>query len=374
MVNKTPYRFAPFKIRTLRDQRFLITWVLISFVVTAILTVGLAAREYMNYLGQFIPPGTSQHSQNHAEQYVPEPAEIPPWEVFGNDKLAFILLGYDEVDEFAHRSDTLMVGAVDFYARKVRILSIPRDTLVYIPRHGFQKVNAAYSHGGADLARRTIEGFTGVPVDYIVAVNYRGFVEVVDSLGGVDMTVERAMHYDDRRGNVHIHIDEGEHHFDGEQALDYARFRHDASGDFGRIHRQQRLMSALFDQAVKPRNWVRLESAARTFIDNIESTVNENSPRNPPDVGLEHVLSLLGFLTQLGQDDIEFYEVPTTDIMWEELSCLRPVYSRTGEILAEVFKDDDPVGWRTEQSGFIVGESFRVPGANEGGSVEQADE
>jgi len=377
VVEKTPYRFAPFKIRTLRDQRFLITWVLVSFVVSTILTIGFAARTYM---GRLIPqPGPGGYVAGAEEPYIPEPAEIPPWEVFGTDKLTFILLGYDEVDEFAHRSDTLMVGAVDFYARKVRIIAIPRDTLVYIPRYSFQKINAAYSFGGSDLVKRTIEGFTGVPVDYTVAVNYRGFVEMVDALGGVDITVERAMNYDDRRGNVHIHIDAGDHHMDGEMALNYARFRHDASGDLGRIQRQQGLMSALFDQAVRPRNWIRLEGAARTFLDNIDIAVSGDSPRNPPEVGIEHILSLLGFLTQLGNEDIEFYEVPTTDLMWEGLSCLRPIYSRTGEILQLVFEDDDPVGWRTEHVDFIIApdlpeEELNEEELNEGDSLEHIDD
>jgi LCP family protein required for cell wall assembly len=372
VIEKTPYRFAPFKIRTLRDQRFLITWVLVGFVVSAVLTVLIAVRTYVSPLMPHPNPGG--YVAGTEEPYIPQPAEIPPWEVFGADKLTFILLGYDEVDEFAHRSDTLMVGAVDFYARKVRILSIPRDTLVYIPRYSFQKVNAAYSFGGADLVRRTVEGFTGVPVDYTVAVNYRGFVEMVDALGGVDITVEHAMNYDDRRGNVHIHIDPGEHHMDGEMALNYARFRHDATGDLGRIQRQQGLMSALFDQAIRPRNWIRLESAARTFLDNIEISVNDESPRNPPEVSIEHVLSLLGFLTQLRSEDIEFYEVPTTDLMYEGLSSLRPIYSRTGEILDQVFRDDDPIGWRTDYIDFIVPPGVHEDENIEGDTVEQVDE
>jgi anionic cell wall polymer biosynthesis LytR-Cps2A-Psr (LCP) family protein len=211
-------------------------------------------------------------------------------------------------------------------------------------------------------------------VDYTVAVNYRGFVEMVDALGGVDITVERAMHYDDRRGNVHIHIDSGDHHMDGEMALNYARFRHDASGDLGRIQRQQGLLSALFDQAIRPRNWIRLESAARTFLENIDITLSEDSPRNPPEVSIEHVLSLLGFLTQLRNEDIEFYEVPTTDLMWEGLSCLRPIYTRTREILQQVFRDDDPIGWRTEHVDFIINPDWPDEEPNEGESIEQLDD
>ncbi len=365
VVEKTPYHHHPFKIRTIGDQRFLVAWTTAGFLITLLLTLAMAAYVYVDYLGNFLPPPPTAQDAN--DNYIPQPAAIPPWQVFGTDKLTFILLGYDEVDEFAHRSDTLMVGAVDFYARKVRILSIPRDTLVYIPRYSFMKVNSAYSLGGEGLVRRTVEGFTGVDIDYVITLNYRGFVEIVDALGGVDMTVERAMHYDDRRGDTHIHIEAGDHHFDGEQALDYARFRHDASGDFGRIERQQGLMRALFEQAVKPANWTRLKSVADTMIANVGLAVNEESPREPPKIAIEHVLSLIGFLTQLDGEDISFYQVPTIDIMWNELACLRPIYSRTGRILEEVFRDDDPIAWRTADA--LVSSETNARLTEDGGAV-----
>jgi len=342
------YQYFPLKIRTIRDQRFLIAWAVASFIITVILTGAVAAFEYQriafeNYILPDENAGGAAGNDN-----APAPARFPPWVVFGTDKLTFILLGYDEVDEFAHRSDTLMVGAVDFYARKIRVVSIPRDTLIHIPRYSFMKVNSAYALGGDDLVRRTMESFTGVDIDYVISVNYRGFVEVVDALGGVDMTVERAMNYDDRRGDTHIHIDAGDNYFDGETALDFARFRHDASGDFGRIERQQALMKALFDQAIKPANWLKLSNVANVIASNIGVSVNEDSPRNPPEVEISHILSLIGFLRQVRDDDISFYLIPTEDIMYDNLACLRPIYSRTRQVLEEVFNDEDPIAWRIE--------------------------
>jgi len=321
-------------------------WTIASFIISVFLTIGIG---YWIYYSGFLPPPDSGSTGNNGTVN-PRPAEIPPWELFGTDKLTFILLGYDEVDEFAHRSDTLMIGAVDFIARKVRIVSLPRDTLVYIPRYSFMKVNSAYALGGDDLVRRTVENFTGVQIDYVVSVNYRGFVEVVDALGGVDIEVERAMHYDDNRGFTHIHIDEGFHHMDGETALGYARFRQFEDGDFGRIRRQQELMRALFDQAIKPSNWTRLDNAADAFINRVGVTANPESPRNPPEIELEHVISIIGFLTNLNDDeDLKFYEIPVIDIKWQGLDCLRPIYSQTGLMLAEVFRDDAESGWEPVQ-------------------------
>ncbi len=375
MNGKSSYRFSPFKIRNISDQRFLVTWTLVIFLASVLLTIYFTAGEIHWIIKQnyFSPSGFTPAPGD--ENRVPEPAKIPPWMVFGSDKVTFILLGYDSVDEFAHRSDTLMVGAVDFYARKVRIVSIPRDTLVHIPGRGFNRINAAYALGHEDLTRRTVEQFTGVEIDYIVSVNYDGFVEVVDALGGVDMTVEHAMHYDDRRGDVHIHFDPGDYHFDGQQALEYARFRHDATGDFGRIERQQNLIMALFSQAVQPSNWKSLANVADIFLENISVVANENSPRTPPEISLEHVLSLIGFLTQLDDEKFSFSRIETLDIMWQGWMCLIPNYTRTSRILTDVFSDDDPIAWKIalpEEVEYV--EDMEEQQSDNGGFEEQIDE
>jgi LCP family protein required for cell wall assembly len=295
----------------------------------------------------------------------PGPPSTPPWEVYGTDKLTFVLLGYDSVDEWAHRSDTLMIGAVDFYAATVKIVSLPRDTLVYIPRHGFTKVNSAYAFGGEDLVRQTMENFTGVPIDYVISVNYDGFRQVVDALGGVDIDVEKDMNYDDRRGFTHIHIPAGFHHFNGEQALNYARFRHDAMGDLGRIERQQALMRALFEQRIRPGNLLNFKPAADAFLNNITVSVNPDSPRNPPEIGFTEIMSLVGFLTMLDSEEIQFYQIPTDDVTWEGLSCLVPLYDRTREMLGEVFRDDGGIAWEMEDPGAVTDQTIRMPGSTE---------
>jgi LCP family protein required for cell wall assembly len=339
--NEHKYKYHPFKIRTLSDQRFLAAWTVVSLLISICLTGAIATKTYVeNFISSY---GSSLDPDN---KVVPTAPQIPPWKVFGTDKLTFILLGYDEVDQFAHRSDTLMVGAVDFIARKVNVLSIPRDTLVQIPRHGYQKVNAAYSLGHDDLVLQTVENFTGVDIDYVIAVNYEGFVEVVDALGGVDVTIDRAMNYDDRRGNLHIHFEPGDHHLDGQKALELARFRKYHRGDLERIEMQQMLLRTLIDQAIKPQNIFNLNPAAKAIVDNISITINDESPRKVPEIlDQRPVLSLLGFVKELDGDDITFYTLPTTDIMYEGLSSLIPQYSNMRIMLDEVFTDDAPVGW-----------------------------
>lgn len=339
MQKNTPYQFSRFKIRTLSDQRFLIGWTITSLIVSFLLTTTVAAK---TYLEQFV--NIRAVFGRHDGGWIKAPT-VPPWEVFNSDKLTFILLGYDEVDRFAHRSDTLMVGAVDFYAKSVKIISIPRDMLVRIPRHGIDKANAAYAIGGEALVRSTVEEFIRVPIDYVVAVNYKGFIEVVDALGGVEIKVEQPMHYDDRRGKVHIHFKPGIYHMNGKDALNYVRYRHDALGDLGRIQRQQAFLEALFQQAIKPGNWVNIQKAANAFLDNIKVVRNPESPRRVPEITLTQVFSLAGFLSTLNQDQIRFYQMPGDVIMWRRLSCIRPHYDKAKKILLEVFDDEALPGW-----------------------------
>jgi LCP family protein required for cell wall assembly len=304
-------------------------------------SAGFAAKYVLKEITRVWPPSPSQgHSPNPLANWT------PPWQVFGTDKLTFILLGYDSVDEFAHRSDTLMVGSIDFYAKEVRVLSIPRDTLIHIPRYSFMKVNSAYALGGDDLVRRTVEEFTGVQIDYVITLNYQGFVEIVDALGGVDINVDRAMNYDDRRGNVHIHIESGEHHFDGQTALEYARFRHDARGDLGRIERQQNLIRALFDQKLNLEHLSSVDNIAGAVLKSVGISIDEDSPRNPPEIGIREIASLVGFLSLLNDDEIQFYQVPTTDLFYDGLSCLMPIYSETSEVLSVVFADNADISWQ----------------------------
>jgi len=317
-------------------------WLIFSFVVSVMLTSLIAWNTYIrNYIPN--PFGQIRGTVHNGDPEVPVNSV---WDEFGSDKITFILLGYDAVDEFAHRSDTLMVGAVDFYARKIRIVSIPRDTLVDIPGHGFDRINAAYALGHERLARRTVEAFTGVDIDYVVAVNYAGFVKIVDILGGVNITVENAMHYDDRRGNLHIHFDPGDYHMDGQQALEYARFRHDRTGDFGRIDRQQGLMKALFEQSIKPSTLFKLQGLANTFLENVTVDPNEDSERNPPEIELGHILSLINFMLELDSESISFTKIEVEDRIYEERMILVPIYSRTREIFEQTFRDDDPIAWK----------------------------
>lgn len=137
--------------------------------------------------------------------------------------------------------------------KSFNILSIPRDTQVYIPGLGVSKVNAANAYGGpalaGDVLRDTMNGLT---IDRYLRVSTEAFRELVDLLGGVEVFVPQRMSYVDQTQKLKIDLSPGWQTLNGEQAEQFVRFRHDVYGDIGRVQRQQTLIKALRHRLVSP--------------------------------------------------------------------------------------------------------------------------
>ena len=103
-----------------------------------------------------------------------------------------------------------------------------------IPGRGYNRINTAYAFGGPELARRTLEMWLGIDIDYYVVVDFAGFEHVVDTLGGVEIDVEKRMRYQDRAQGLYIDLRPGRQVLDGRQALHYIRYRADGLGDVSR--------------------------------------------------------------------------------------------------------------------------------------------
>lgn len=183
---------------------------------------------------------------------------------FGGRKFVRILvLGEDNTSKMRATgrglSDTIMVAAVDLEHRTVRGVSVPRDTRVDLPGHGIQKINAAYPLEGANATMEAVKSVLGIDsIDYYIKTDIAGLKGIVDAVGGVGIDVEKDMHYTDRHGGLYINLKKGYRHLDGDKALQYVRFRHDALGDITRIQRQQKFLRALARQMFAPSNWPKL--------------------------------------------------------------------------------------------------------------------
>ena len=162
-------------------------------------------------------------------------------------KINICIIGKDDTEN-SQRPDTILFTVLDIDNKSVQVLSIPRDTRVQIPGHGWNKINHAYPYGGINLLSRTLINYLGMPIHYHIELDYSTFPKIVDMLGGVDIYVEKRLQYADRAAGLYIDIPKGLQHMDGETALKFVRFRHDALGDIGRIKRQQQFMNALLQK------------------------------------------------------------------------------------------------------------------------------
>lgn len=155
------------------------------------------------------------------------------------------------------RSDTMMLTRLDPIEKTISVISVPRDSRVSISRgHGTDKLNAAFAYGGPELTKETIQDNFGITVDHIFVVNTAGVREVVDALGGIDVRIDKPMHYNDFSAHLYINFQPGEHHLNGSQAEGFLRFRHDPLGDIGRVRRQQVFLSAIMKRLKDPTVWL----------------------------------------------------------------------------------------------------------------------
>lgn len=170
-----------------------------------------------------------------------------------------MLIGSDSREGEAGRADTIMVLQLDGPSKQPKLLSFMRDTLVTIPGYGENKINAAYAFGGADLVRQTLAENFGLETNYYAKVDFRSFEKVIDTLfpSGVAINAEK-----DMSKNLEVAIKQGQQQMNGLELLQYARFRMDEEGDFGRVRRQQQVMDAIFSEMKNPLAILKLPYAA----------------------------------------------------------------------------------------------------------------
>lgn len=173
-------------------------------------------------------------------------------------------------EAFTGRSDTIMVVRLDPPRNTLGLLAIPRDTEVYVPGNGRQKINSANAIGGHNLAIATVSGFLQLPIDHYIVLNVHGLVELVNELGGVTVEIPKKMRYMDWTAKLKIDLDPGFHTLNGNQSMGFVRFRHDALGDIGRVQRQEIFLQAVLDKLRQPSSWPhipKLVEIASKYID-----------------------------------------------------------------------------------------------------------
>lgn len=211
------------------------------------------------------------------------------------------------------RTDTLLVVRVDPNKKRAAVLSIPRDSRVVMPGVGVDKINAANVYGDIPLVKATVENLLGITIDRTVRFNLEGARQLIDLVGGVDLEVEKSLHYDDWAGKLHVHLEPGKHHLNGEQAVGYARFRHDHQGDIGRVQRQQRLFAALKQKLQSPLTLLRAPQIVGLASTHLETDLTTDELLDfatwVPNVKDLVVASLPGDYTMI--EGVSYWEIST---------------------------------------------------------------
>jgi LCP family protein required for cell wall assembly len=187
--------------------------------------------------------------------------------------LNILIIGTDSRGEDRGRSDSLMIAHYDQKKQQPKLISIMRDSYVDIPGHGKDKINAAYSYGGIELVRKTLKEYFDMPIEYYVTIDFDHFKEAIDSLfpKGVTIDAEKDLDLDQ------VFIKAGKQKMDGNTLLQYSRFREDEESDFGRIRRQQQVISAISQQVTDVTSLSKLPKTTGKLLGYVDTNLPEST-------------------------------------------------------------------------------------------------
>ncbi|MGZ9221652.1 MAG: LCP family protein [Anaerolineales bacterium] len=286
---------------------------------------------------------------------IPESDLPPAWD--GASRINILLIGLDFRDWQeglgAPRSDTMILLTIDPLAKTAGMLSIPRDMWVNIPGFGYGRINMAYSSGegnklpggGPELARKTVEQFIGVPIQYYAQIDFFTFVEFIDLIGGIEVYNDEELRLDPvGEGKDKIRLTCcGLRHMNGEKALAYVRYRKGDEGDVGRAKRQQKAILAIRDKVLSPENFPVLLGKARQFYEEFSAGIKTNMPFDTAlqlgvlakDIPLESI--------EQGVIDYTMVALDSTVLGGENASILKPLPDKIRVLRDEIFTSGGPL-------------------------------
>lgn len=244
-----------------RGERVVVTLLSLLFLTVAV----VATVKYVVRAPEPVTDGEDQQTQQDGTAEDSDAIQTISNGRERKSKYCYNILLYG-VDNDAGGSDTNMLMRFDAVNKTVDIVSLPRDTLM----SNGHKLNSSYNNGGTEKLRSNIEDMLGVPVDFYVSVDLKGFIALIDQIGGVEFDVPCDMDYDDPYQDLHIHFKAGLQKLNGQQAMEVVRFRHnnDNTGyggrqDLGRIGTQQAFLKTVAQKLMKLEN---VPAMAETFL------------------------------------------------------------------------------------------------------------
>ncbi|HIX42978.1 MAG TPA: LCP family protein [Candidatus Kurthia intestinigallinarum] len=224
------------------------------------------------------------------------------------DNISIMIVGIDDSEKRSQgegnsRSDALLVATLNNKDKSIKLVSIPRDSYVYIPTVGYKdKITHAHAYGGIDATRETVEGLLNVPIDYYFRVNFDAFIEIVDALGGVTVDVPYEINELDENDKRTVHLMPGTQEVNGREALALARTRHQDS-DVERGKRQQMILEAIASKATSVTSFTKYDKVLAAVGNNMQT-----------DMTFDEMKSLFAYL-QNGMPDIDSLSLKGSDDM-----------------------------------------------------------
>ncbi|MFE3576840.1 LCP family protein [Lysinibacillus sp. NPDC059133] len=225
-----------------------------------------------------------------------------------HDNVSILFVGVDDSDNRGQgsdhsRSDALVLATLNNKTHTIKMLSIPRDSYVYIPKVKYRdKITHAHALGGTLTTIETVENLLDIPIDYYVRMNFNAFIDVVDALGGIEAEVPYALHELDEFDKFTINLKPGMQHLNGSEALALARTRKQDS-DIERGKRQQEILTAIINKVASVGSISKYDDVIQALGDNMKT-----------DMTFDQMKSFLSYLTK-GVPRIDTLNLEGTDDM-----------------------------------------------------------
>ncbi|WP_322744985.1 LCP family protein [Leptolyngbya ectocarpi] len=232
------------------------------------------------------------------------------------------------VNSFEGLSDTMLLLRFNPRTGQLVVMSVPRDTRALVSGV-LTKINEANLDGGPALTAEALSDLLGgVAIDRYVRINVQGVEKLIDALGGVTVNVPKDMKYQDDSQHLYINLKAGRQTLDGDQALQFLRFRYDNHGDIGRVQRQQTMMRAVIEQTLNPATIARLPK----ILSVIQSHVDTN-------LSVEELVALVGYGSQTSRSDVQMLMLPGnfSSPAEYELSYWLPNYDKIDGMVQQYF-------------------------------------
>lgn len=249
----------------------------------------------------------------------------------GEKRINIIVCGLDGRKNEIGRSDTLFLVTLDPINKKIYDLSIPRDTRVYVDNMPYpddwDKINSTANRGGIIQTKRVLEKFLGLKIDYTVTVDFEVFPNIIDCFGGIDIDIEKNMHYEDpwdENGGLVIDFKPGIKHMNGKEALKYVRFR-DKTGDIGRIERRQKFFKVFMNNVLGFSSLVKMPKVIKTVYSEIQT-----------DIPLSLILSWATLIPDFKKNVITAQTIPGRPLYIDGISYWVPNIIKTRELISQI--------------------------------------